>query len=121
MCELGAGCGSCAVTWRALWLLQDPGWQCVLLGHAEAGVQPAAPVSLGHPQGDAHQPRQEPAYPGQGAGVPLLPDLSDLRRKKNPNQQLGGAQLLKLATNTLQNPQTVQPLSLKLYRFSRAI
>lgn len=71
-------------------VLQDPGWQCVLLGHAEAGVQPAAPVSPGHPQGDAHQPSQEPAYPLQSAGVPLLPDLSDLRRKKNPDQQLGG-------------------------------
>lgn len=71
--------------------MQDPGWQRVLLGDAEAGVQPAAPVSHGHPQGDAHQPGQELAYPVQGAGVPLLPDLSYLTRKKaKRNQQLGG-------------------------------
>lgn len=70
--------------------MQDPGWQCVLLGQPEAGVQPAAPVSPGHPQGDAHQPRQELASALQGAGVPLLPDLSYWRRKTKQTQQLGG-------------------------------
>lgn len=98
--------------------LQDPGWQCVFLGNPQPGVQPAAPVPHGHPQGDAHQPSQELAYPVQSGGVPLLPDLSCLGRKRNSWEVV---QLLKLATNTLQNPQTVQPLSLKLYRFSRAI
>ncbi|KAF2979632.1 hypothetical protein EK904_006298, partial [Melospiza melodia maxima] len=86
---------------------QDPGWQPVLLGNPEPGVQPAAPVSHGHPQGDAHQPGQELAYPGQSGGVPLLPDLSYLRRKQaNETNNWEVAQLLKLATNTLQNPQT---------------
>lgn len=102
--------------------VQDPGWQPVLLGDPQPGVQPAAPVSHGHPQGAAHQPAQELAYPGQSGGVPLLPDLSYWRRKQtNETNNWEVAQLLKLATNTLQNPQTVQPLSLKLYRFSRAI
>lgn len=68
--------------------MQDPGRQRVLLGNPQPGVQPAAPVSHGNPQGDAHQPSQELAYPVQSGGVPLLPDLSFLRRKKP--KQLGG-------------------------------